>query len=151
LSTREHVIGQNGGSRGELQAIGDYVNDHVLRLRDAMWLGEWTITVIVNDRPGGDPSNLAHVDPIQGQYRATIEVSTQAAEDPDELHRTLIHELLHLAHRNQTEVIRLSLIKPLGAGEYDIMWEAFRQQTELMVENLCTMLVPLLPMPDSRN
>ncbi len=147
MSTREQVTASNGSlNNPDLE----FVNDHVLRLRDAMWLGEWAITVQVVENPGGEHNNLASVMPVEGQYRASIEISPNAADDPVELHRTLIHELLHLAHRNQTDVIRLTMSDALGRDAYQILWETFRQQTELMVENLATVLVPLLPSPPSR-
>ncbi len=132
------------------QDLTKYVEKYVAILRDQLWLGEWVLEISVVDHPGGNPHSDANCDPFDGQKRAKMEFATRIVDDPAELKRTVAHELLHLFHRDQTDVIRLTMQRALGSDAFEILWESFRQQTELMVDNLTTALVPLLANPEPR-
>lgn len=66
-------------------------------------------------------------------------------EEPRIIHETLIHELLHLVHRDQSDVVRLAGTEAgMAKPAYDVLYECFRIQTELMVDHLASCFAELI-------
>ena len=122
---------------------------YVWLLRDEMWLTRWAIDILITEYPGEDSDNLASISPTNAQYRAELEVATRAAETGGEkLRQTVVHELLHLWHRDSSDVFRLALPKELSHSAYKLLWESYRQTVELMVDGMAYAWAEKLPLPD---
>lgn len=122
---------------------------YVWKLRGEMWLGIWSIDVLLEDYPGENSDSLATISPTNAQHRAELEIKPSVAEDGGErLRQTIVHELIHLYHRDASDVLRLSLPKELSTSAYTLLWEAFRQATELMVDDMARAWAEHLSLPD---
>ena len=122
---------------------------YVWKLRSEMWLDRWAIDVLITEYPGEDSDALASIQPTSVQYRAELEVATRAAETGGEkLRVTIVHELLHLWHRDSSDVFRLALPKELSHSAYTLLWESYRQSVELMVDGMAYAWAEHLSLPD---
>ena len=122
---------------------------YVWKLRSEMWLDRWSIDILVTEYPGEDSGNKASIQPVNAQYRAELEVATGVAEaGGEDLRHTVVHELLHLWHRDSSDVFRLALPKALGDSAYTLLWESYRQTVELMVDGMARAWAETLPLPD---
>ena len=122
---------------------------YVWQLRGEMWLGIWSIDVMLEDYPGEDSDALAAIQPTTAHHHAEIEIRPGVAQDGGgPLRHVVVHELLHLYHRDASDVLRLSLPKELSTSAYTLLWEAFRQATELMVDDMAHAWAEHLSLPD---
>ena len=142
-------MGITHAEKGRLQKK---VAAYIWKLRDEMWLGLWRIDVILEDYPGESSGNLASISPTTAQHRAELEIRPGVAQDGGEvLRHTVVHELIHLWHRDSTDVLRLALPKELSQSAYTLLWEAYRQSLELMVDDMAHAWAETLPLPDWGN
>ncbi len=65
----------------------------------------------------------------------------------DDRRNDIVHELLHLVHRDQTEVIRCGLQDAgyLPDKAFTMMWRMFELHTEAMIDHLAGVLAPSMP------
>ena len=123
----------------------------VLTSTDRLGLDHWQIRVVAHDGdiPGHDDAD-GRVEPVDGRWVATIHLAGHIWDDPTDARVTLAHELLHLAHRDATDVIRLTLPPLLADSTYTAVWETFRQAVELGVDRLAREVAALLELPPPR-
>lgn len=105
------------------------------------WMIKWKL------EPPEDPEAWASIQAVEGRKVAWVNLSNDFPDQPsDIIHATLIHELLHLVHRDQTDVIEHGAPKSgMAPAAYDVMYELFRLQTELMVDHLTDRFSELIP------
>lgn len=99
------------------------------------------------NHPPDDENAFAQVLPIEGRRLASVYLCNDFAErDPVDIHMVLIHELIHLIHRDQTDTFRLGGHQAgMAQAAYDVLHECLRIQTELMVDHLTDCFVRLIP------
>lgn len=128
-----------GMSHTQFIALGEYVR----WLADKLGLRDWTL--VLSKTPDEDPTNIASVTPVEGQFRAVIQLSdTFADREPEDITNTLVHELIHCHHRDMNDLIRLGLPNYLGQTVFGIFGEGFRQAEERSVDALAGAFTDLL-------
>lgn len=117
----------------------DALQVYIWKIRDMLGLQGWDI--FLTAAHSDDDAN-ASVHPVYGRYTAGISVNKKWFEYSPEVQRnTIIHELLHVVHNRQTEVIRTT-------KQRDEVWITFNRETELMVDHLATAIEDLFPLPE---
>lgn len=108
---------------------------YVARLSGRLDLMEWRVRI------GNEPlaeDAVASIQPVTDRRVATLCVEEGFLDySRDTIRRTLIHELLHLAHHEVAEGIRTfgesgAVARPV----FEVVWERFRQGEEVMVDRL---------------
>lgn len=124
------------------------IDTYLRRLADLMGLQRWDVYVSVKPSAKG---TLATVDPVQGRALAEIRVASDFhAGSPDDQVNTLVHELIHLIHRDQTDIVRIGVAAGEvvgGQATYDLLWATFHLATEVMVDHLAAVIAPTMPAP----
>ena len=124
----------------------DAVQLYLWDLRDALGLRHWDVFL---SSKAAEPGVHASVLPTEGRWVAEVRVEKNfwTALDDDTKRAVLTHELLHLMHRDLTEVSRKSLLASgyLPRRVYSMHWEQLRLQAELMVDHLTTVIAPTMP------
>jgi hypothetical protein len=117
----------------------DSLQEYIWTIRNMLGLRHWDIFLA---SVAADDKCNASIHPVYGRHTASLAVHKDWWSFSREVQRnTIVHEILHVAHNNQTEVIRTS--------ETSIwMWRTFERETELMVDHLATALEDLFPLPD---
>lgn len=137
------------GKNRELHLISDRADAiqlYLWQLRDLMGLGRWDVYLGAKRAPKGC---LASVLPCEGRAVANVSVSKHWWDLPAHEQRdTLVHELIHLVHRDQTDLIRCAAMHGLDRTTYRVLWEAHRLATEVMVDHLTSIIAPTMPLPD---
>ena len=132
---------QNQGQEGTVftSEEADALQTYIWKIRDMLGLQGWDIFLTLAHST--DDAN-ASVHPIYGRYTAGISVNKNWFNYPLEVQRnTIIHELLHVVHHRQTEVIRTT-------KQRDEVWITFNRETEYMVDHLATAIEDLFPLPE---
>jgi hypothetical protein len=110
-------------------------------------LADWRVWLMTDPAP--DDGCIATILPTEGRKRAQVwlERDWQPRGAEDKRH-SLVHELLHLHHRDQTDLIRKGLHESgyLPQSAYDLLWEGFRLATEVMVDEMADVIAPSLPL-----
>jgi len=118
------------------------IERYMIRLAGDLHLDGWYLRLL--DCPT-DEDATAEVLPTDHRRRASILVAHDfAARNLDEKRHAILHELLHLVHRDTTDVMRLGLVGQLGNETYRVLWECFRQQYELWTDGMADLLLPLI-------
>jgi hypothetical protein len=128
-------------SDARAQALADYIRS----IADRLGLGHWT--VFLGSEPAEEHAR-AQVQPVEGRYVASIHVQADWWDSaPHERRNDIVHELLHLAHRDQTDVIRVGLLRSgfLSEAAGNMVWSLFATETERMVDHLTGVLAPEMP------
>lgn len=134
-----------GMTRRQFDGIGEYIS----HLAGDLGLGDWKLMLV--HAPCESDAN-GYVEPTDHRKRARISLGSDFADlDLDEKRHTLLHELLHLRHRDATDVIRLGLVGQLGNAAFQVLWECFRQQTELWTDGMADVILPMLNDGDYRH
>lgn len=121
-------------TRDQVDALQFYIQD----LSRMMNLDNWDIYI---GREASAAHTLASVHPVYGRHIAVIAVSKDWWSFTPEIQRnTIVHELIHVIHNRQTEVIRTT---PMSTG----LWRTFERETEMMVDHLTIVFASFLPMP----
>jgi hypothetical protein len=116
----------------------DAIQIYIDQLKEAMGLNEWDI--YLSATPSDEGTN-ASVHPVYGRRVVPISVNKYwFTYHPRVQRNTLVHELLHVLHNAQTEVIRTA---PVSTW----MWRTFERETELMVDRLAGIIDEFMPMP----
>ena len=84
----------------------------------------------------------ASIHPVYGRHVAGLSVNRDwFTYSPQVQRNTILHELLHVIHNAQTEVIRTA---PTSIW----LWKTFERETELMVDHLANMLEGFFDLPE---
>ena len=122
------------------------VDAYLRRLADLMGLQRWDVYVSV--KPSRKDA-LATVDPVQGRAVASVRIARDfhAGATADQVN-TLVHELIHLIHRDQTDIIRVAAADAVSEqATYDLLWATVKLATEVMVDHLAAIIAPTMPLP----
>lgn len=88
------------------------------------------------EEPPDDPKALASIYPTKGRCVAILRLSvTFMTLSHAEMRTLLVHELLHLHHRDASETIR-NVQTNLGDGAFGVLWDTHRDHAEIMVDQL---------------
>lgn len=123
----------------------DRADAYLADLAGRLGLSGWDVWVAAEPSKDGA---LAHVEPTEGRRVAPVHLCSDWPErGPEDKRQILVHELLHLVHRDQTDLIRSALPESgyLPDGAYRLLWESFRLATEVMVDHLAQVLAPFMP------
>lgn len=121
-------------SPDEADAIQLYID----QLKHLLGLGQWD--VFLSATPSDDGTN-ASVHPVYGRRVCPIAVNKDWwSYSPRVQRNTIVHELIHIVHNAQTEVIRTA---PTSVWQ----WRTFERETELMVDHLAGVLDEYMPWP----
>jgi len=119
----------------EADAIQLYLN----QLKELMGLDGWDVFLSLT---AADDTTNASVHPVYGRRVVPVAVNREWwTYTPSNQRNTLVHELLHVVHNNQTEVIRT--VPSFGKWQ----WRIFERETELMVDHLAGVLDKYMPWP----
>lgn len=122
------------------------IQRYLWSVRDKLNLSHWEV-YLCQDLPD-DPEAIAEIAPNGRKNTAGVSLSERFMKlDADEKRHVITHELIHLHHRNQTEVIRVALHESgyVTQAAYDMLWATFNDHTEVMVDNLARLLAPHMP------
>lgn len=129
-------------TKPQIEHIETYVRDLLQRLD----LNYWRVYVAKDMPP--ERARLM-IEPTDGRRVAMLYVSEGwYGETPAEEKRTdLVHEVLHLAHHDQEEVIRRFKNDNGDVGAYamQLIWLQFKTETERMVDSLSYVIAPFIP------
>ena len=122
------------------------LTEYVLLLRDRMNLQTWRLEVKEED----NDEVYARVMPWH-TYRMGADLFV-APEfwtlTPPEQREGLVHELIHLIHRDMTDVIRVGKWANLvGQATYDLVWGQHNVEEERATELLSRLVAPSMPLP----
>lgn len=123
---RLHVTGREG------DRIVQFVSDVLHTARMPRW------TVLLMDKPAPKDCH-AVIRPTDGRHVAELSVSRGWMKlDEQERCEVLVHEALHLVHRDLSDLIRVDLCASgyLPSKAYQLLWAGFRREQELMVDHL---------------
>lgn len=111
---------------------------YIWEIRDMLDLHHWD--VYLTKAPAADDCN-ASIHPVYGRHAAGLSVNKNWFDYSPEVQRnTILHELLHVAHNRQTELVRTT-------SQTSAVWTTFERETELMVDHLATALEEHFPLP----
>jgi Zn-dependent protease with chaperone function len=124
----------------------DAVQLYLWKLRSALRLDHWDIYL---SSKAADDNCFASINPTEGRYVAEVRVRRDfwTELDDDQKRHVLTHELLHLTHRDVTEVLRkhVHVTGYLPQRAYRMAHEAQRLAAELMVDHLTGVMAPTMP------
>ncbi|QLF84333.1 hypothetical protein SEA_KARATE_9 [Microbacterium phage Karate] len=116
----------------------DAIQLYIDQLKVLLGLERWD--VFLSATPSDEGTN-ASVHPVYGRHVVPIAVNKDWwSYSPRVQRNTLVHELLHVVHNRQTEVIRTT-------AQTKAVWTTFERETELMVDHLAGVLDVYMPWP----
>lgn len=125
----------------------DALQLYIWDVRNRLNLGHWDV-FLAAEPPDEEDEAIASVHPVPGRWVAGVHVCPEWLTLDEAVKRNSItHELLHLVHRDQTEVIRCGLqdAEYLPGKAFTMMWRMFELHTEAMVDHLAGVLAPSMP------
>jgi hypothetical protein len=127
----------------QLNALTAYVR----RLRNWLGLQHWEISIV--DQAPSDNTARAQLETSEGRYHAGLWVGDNFLESPaEEQRQTIVHELLHVAAREQNDVIRAGgLTTVLGQDAYRVVWENYLAAHERATDHLASVIAQYAPLP----
>lgn len=126
----------------QARAIAAYIR----QVADLMGLAHWDVYLAAKPAP---KDAWASVHPVDGRQVAPIYVCRGWWDRSLEDRRNdIVHELIHVIHRDQTDLIRLGLADSgyLPEKAYRLLFSGFRQATEVMVDHLASVIAPSMPL-----
>lgn len=118
----------------------DAIQMYIDQIKDLLGLGQWDVFLSL---AASDEATNASVHPVYGRRVVPVSVNKDWwSYSPEKQRNTMVHEMLHVVHNSQTEVIRTA---PTSVW----MWRTFERETELMVDHLAGVLDQYMPMPIS--
>ena len=127
--------GVNDFTPEQADALQEYINT----LAAMLDLNHWDI--FLTHASAKDDCN-ASIHPVYGRHVAALSVNKGWFSYSREVQRnTILHELLHVVHNRQTEVIRTT-------SQVNAVWTTFERETELMVDGLANALERFFPLPE---
>lgn len=127
--------------KGQADVIQAYIN----LIRDHMGLSHWD--VFLAKEPAREGA-CAMVEPVEGRQVAPIFLCQGWWDRSDDDKRNdIVHELLHVLHRDQTDLIRCGLSRSgyLPKKTRIMLWDRFSAATEVMVDHLASVIAPTMP------
>lgn len=119
------------------------LQEYIWLIRDGLGLHTWDIFLT---SVAAKPDTNAAIHPVYGRHVAALSVNQDwYSYSPEAQRNTIVHEILHVVHNRQSEVIRTS-------KQHDAVWSTFQRETELMVDHLAGQIdefFPLPPQPES--
>lgn len=116
----------------------DMLQQYIWDIRDMLDMHHWDIYLTM--APSSDDAN-ASIHPVYGRHSAGLSVNKKWFDFSPEVQRnTIIHEILHVVHNRQTEMIRTT-------RQQSGVWTAFERETELMVDHLANAIDQFFPLP----
>lgn len=131
---------------GITEAEADKISDYIKELQRRMKLEHWVVVVELKQDP--EPDIQMSITPAEGGWVAHLHTGDSWAEQgPEDRRRTLVHELLHLCHRAQTDVVRVGFpaTELIPTATFDGLWRMFEVETERMVDHLTQLIAPHMP------
>ena len=125
----------------------DIIQAYINQLRELMGLHRWDIYVAAKRAP---KDARAAIHPADGRAVAALSLCKGWLDsDPDDMRNDIVHELIHVIHRDQTDLVRMVACEAIPKqAAYDVLWAAFRLATEVMVDHLASVIAPTMPLPD---
>jgi len=121
------------------EAQANSLQMYIHQIKNMLGLREWDI--FLTTAAASDQVN-ASIHPVYGRHLAALSVNKDWFTYSLEVQRnTIVHEILHVIHNRQTEVIRTT-------RQLDSVWVTFERETELMVDFLATQLEIFFPLPE---
>lgn len=123
----------------------DGLQGYIWKIRGLMYLDHWDV-FLAKDAAEEDANASVH--PVPGRFVAAIKVAPQWFDrTADEKRNDIVHELIHLVHRDQTETIRVALQDSgyLPPRAFRLLWGSFAGHTEGMVDHLTSVIAPTMP------
>lgn len=120
-------------------AEGERVLRMCVAIMKQMGIGQYTLRLVDGD---ADDDYLAKIVPMAHRHQADVYLCADWMNLTDEKKlNAIVHEMCHLVHRRQTDVIRVDLHASgyLPQPAYDLLWATFQRETELMVDHWATM------------
>lgn len=128
------------------QQQADATQGYINTIRDLLGLQHWDVFLAREPAPKGAYAAIA---PVEGRQVAPLSVERHWFRDrsPEGKRNDIVHELLHVVHRDQTDVIRLGLVNSevLGSKVRELTWALFNTETERMVDHLASVISPFMP------
>jgi hypothetical protein len=131
---------------GDRHQLGEYLRE----LADLMGLRDWHL-ILADGPPESEPTEGHRVQGectvSYGRKSATIAVSDDwAGEDPDELRRVLVHELIH-CHQEPVQWAFNNAANRLGFEAGSVAREAFTDAFEIATDGIAVPWAETLPLP----
>lgn len=121
------------------EAQANSLQEYIWTIRNMLGLRHWDIFLA---SVAAKETTNASIHAVYGRHVAALAVNKNWWSYSREVQRnTILHEVLHIVHNAQTEVIRTS--KQLNA-----VWVTFERETELMVDHLANSLEDMFPLPE---
>ena len=137
-------ISSDGGhiSKDQARHVEKYCRKILKKLQIPMWK-VWVAKDI-------SPENTqAMISPTDGRRIAMLYLSENwwSETDAEDKRTCLTHEMLHLIHHDQEEVIRRfkNTTGDISTYAMSLVWEQFRVETERMVDQLSYVIAPNMP------
>ena len=130
---------------GQVDAFNAYLTD----IRDRLGLSHWDV-YLAAEEPESDDVH-ASIEPTDGRFVAPVRLARDWFDrSPRDQRNDVVHELLHLTHRDLTDHVRLTILTSgyIPAAAYDSLWNPARLAAEQMVDHLAAVLSPMVPEPD---
>lgn len=91
----------------------------------------------------------ATIEPVDNRHVANLNVGWDFwRKDPEDQRATIVHELLHLLHRDASDVIRNGAWRQeVPYSLYNTVWEQYRTLIEICVDDLTTIISQFMPLP----
>lgn len=127
------------------QGDADAIQAYIYRIRDLMGLSHWDVFLAKEPAPKGAH---AAVEPCEGRLVASLHLAQGWMDRADDDKRNdIVHELLHVLHRDQTDTIRCGLLRSgyLPDKASAMLWAQFHAHTEVMVDHLASVIAPTMP------
>lgn len=122
------------------------IDSYVRGLQERMGLQHWT--VVVHDDVDPEPDTDASIAPAEEAWVAHLRTGPCWPEiGAEDRRRVLVHEMLHLCHRAQTDVVRLGFPATdlIPEAAWKGLWHMFYIETERMVDHLSQVIAPTMP------
>lgn len=130
---------------GQVDAFNAYLTD----IRDRLGLSHWDV-YLATDYPEGDEAD-ASIEPVDGRFVAPVRLrSGWFDRAPHDQRNDVVHELLHLTHRDLTDHVRLTILESgyIPDAAKASLWNPARLAAEQMVDHLAAVLAPMVPEPN---
>lgn len=124
----------------------EQLNAYIQVIAERMGLADWWIYVGAERAPKGAHASM---DTAHGREVAWLMFPKGWwTRTPEERRNDIVHELIHVVHRSQTNVVRVALRESgyLPKRTFNILWAQFHEHTEVMVDHLAAVIASTMPL-----